>query len=282
MDYQKIAFSGGDTSLLGIRHFSLEEILDCGQCFRWDRVDDHTFRGVALGRACTVSQTGDTVTFHGVSQDEVEALWLDYFDLTRDYSQVKAVLERDSVMRDAVAFTPGMRVLRQPPWEALCSFIISANNNIKRIKGIVARLCEEFGEPLGEGAWDFPTPQRLAELTEQDLAPVRLGYRARYLLDAARLVSSGELQLAPLYTLPLAEARTQLRRICGVGAKVAECVLLYGFARAECVPLDVWIKRAIEQLYPQGMPEEIYPVAGLGQQYLFHYVRNCPTALPIH
>lgn len=279
MDYQDIHIVNGDTVLTVVENFSLGDILDCGQCFRWECEAPGRYRGVALGRAATITQAGDRLTFHGILPEEFHRTWFDYFDFGRDYGEVKALLSADPVMAKAIAFTPGMRVLRQDPWEALCSFIISANNNIGRIKGIVARLCALLGEPLGEELYTFPTPERLAGCSEEELAPLRCGYRARYLLDAAGLVATGELALEPLYTLPLEEARAQLRRICGVGAKVAECALLYGFARAECVPVDVWIRRALDILYPEGMPEEIAPVAGLGQQYLFHYVRGCPDAL---
>lgn len=278
MDYGTVRPVGEDTLVEGVRNFTLGDILDCGQCFRWEALGGGSYRGTALGKVQTVTQQGDTLVFHHTDPEEFHRLWKNYFDLDRDYGGVKALLESDPVMAKAIAFTPGMRVLRQPPWEALCSFIISANNNILRIKGIVERLCGLFGEAI-PGGWVFPTPERMAALTLEDLAPVRLGYRARYLLDAARLVAGGELLLEPLYTLPLDEARLELRRICGVGVKVAECALLYGFGRAECVPVDVWIARALETLYPGGMPPEIASVAGLGQQYLFHYVRNCESAL---
>lgn len=279
MDYTTVHRAGLDTVLEGARNFCLADILECGQCFRWERAGPDSYTGVALGRALTVSQRGERLVLHGVDTAEFHARWRDYFDLGRDYGDVKRILCADPVMAKAMAFTPGMRVLRQEPWETLCSFIISANNNIARIRGIVERLCALAGEPLGGGHNAFPTPQRLAALTEADLAPARCGYRARYLLDAAQKVASGTLRLDTLYTLPLEEARAQLMTVCGVGVKVAECVLLYGFARSECVPVDVWIRRALDNLYPGGMPSEIRPLAGLGQQYLFHYVRNCPTAL---
>lgn len=278
MDYEYAESRGNDYIIHSVNHFSLEDILECGQCFRWQRDGPSTYRGVALGLGRLVTQEENRLIFHGVAQEEFQRVWLRYFDLERDYGQVKERLRRDPIMARAVAFTPGMRVLRQEPWEALCSFIISANNNIVRIRGIVERLCGHFGEEI-PGGWTFPSPQRLAGLAEDDLSPLRCGYRARYLLDAARRVAEGSLQLDTLYTAPLEEARTALRQITGVGAKVAECVLLYGLGRAECVPVDVWIGRALKTLYPDGIPEEIQPVAGLGQQYLFHYVRNCPGAL---
>lgn len=278
IDYREVLFQEDRTILHGVKSFDLRAILECGQCFRWKQSGDCSYSGVVAGKLCTAVQQGDMLTLHGVEEAEFYALWQDYFDLRRDYGALKALLETDPVMRRAVAFTPGMRVLRQPPWETLCSFILSANNNIVRIRGIVERLCGLLGEPVGDD-YAFPTPQRMAALTEEDLAPIRSGYRAGYLLAAARAVAEGAVRLEPLYTLPLDEARAQLRFIKGVGPKVAECVLLYGFARTECVPVDVWIGRALKMLYPEGIPPAITPVAGLGQQYLFHYVRNCPEVL---
>lgn len=278
MDYRAVHMRGEDAVLEGVRHFSLSEILGCGQCFRWNPVGENSYRGTVEGKTRTVTQQGDTLIFHGAALEEVESLWLHYFDLPRDYGAVKALLGRDPVTARAIAYAPGMRVLRQPPWEALCSFILSSNNNIVRIRGIVDRLCRCFGEDTGAG-YAFPTPERLAALDLDELEPLRCGYRAAYLLDAARRVASGALELEPLYTLPLPEARRRLTEIKGVGPKVAECVLLYGFSRTECVPVDVWIRRALDHLYPQGIPGVLAPLAGLAQQYLFHYVRNCPEAL---
>lgn len=278
MDYDRLITRDGDTVLQGVRHFSLGDILDCGQAFRWERAGEDRFRGIAFGRRLLLRQTEDELVFHGVSEAEFRAVWFDYFDFGRDYGGVEALLRRDPVMAKAVAFTPGMRVLRQEPWETLCSFILSANNNIERIKGIVERLCALLGDEI-DGGHAFPAPDKLAALSEEDLAPIRCGYRARYLLDAARRVADGRLPLDTLYDAPLDEAAAALRHVLGVGEKVAACVLLYGFGRGECVPVDVWIRRALAQLYPDGLPEEIRPVAGLGQQYLFHYVRHCPEAL---
>lgn len=274
----QIHTQGSDTILHDVAHFDLATILESGQCFRWEPVGENAYRGTVEGVVRTLRQQGTDVVFHDVSREEFDRLWHGYFDFDRDYGAVKQILCRDPAMARAVAFAPGMRVLRQSPWETLCSFIISANNNIPRIQGIIQRLCELLGDPL-DGGYAFPTPERLAAATPEDLAPIRAGYRAAYLIDAAQRMTQGSLQLEPLYTSPLPEARKHLQQVKGVGPKVAECVLLYGFARAECVPVDVWIRRAIDALYPAGIPAQIQPVAGLGQQYLFHYVRHCPEAL---
>lgn len=255
--------------------FDLGCILDCGQSFRWNRQADGSFCGVAFKRAVTVFQSGNSLTIKGADAGD-RNLWSDYFDLGRDYGAIKKRLSGDEVLSKAIGFSPGMRILRQQPWEALCSFIISQNNNIPRIKGIVERLCEAFGDEIAGGFYAFPEPERLASLCVEDLAPIRSGFRAKYILDAAKKVAGGEIDLEKISRMPIDDARAELRKITGVGPKVAECALLYGCGRVECFPVDVWIKRALECLYPEGFPREFDDCAGIAQQYLFHYARCCP------
>lgn len=263
---------------LAAQGLNLAATFSCGQCFRWDEEPDGSFRGVALGFAVQARTAGGELLLEGVTQRQAEKLFAPYFDLDRDYAGICRLLGSDPVLRQAVGFAPGMRILRQDPWEALCSFIISQNNNIPRIKGIVERLCGQFGEPIGGGKFAFPTPQALCGLTADDLAPVRSGFRAGYILDAARKVASGQVDLAALPSLPLDEARALLRTIRGVGPKVAECALLFGCGRLACFPVDVWIKRVLARFYPGGFPHGLAPYGGIAQQYLFHYVRCCPES----
>ena len=258
--------------------FDLEQTLSCGQCFRWEKQDDQRFFLLFGGRSLTVwedSQT-KTVVFEEVSEEEFLTVWAAYFDLYTDYGAIRQTLSGcGPVMEEAAAFAPGIRILRQDPWEALCTFIISQNNNIPRIKGIVSRLCKTFGEPV-PGGFGFPEPSALAGLSPEDLAPLRCGFRAAYLCSAARLVVDGTVDLERLRTLPLPDARAMLQQIHGVGPKVAECVLLYGLHRLECFPMDVWMKRVMKILFP-GKDETFFgPYAGVAQQYLFHYSRLHP------
>ena len=259
--------------------FDLAQTLDCGQAFRW-RATETGFIGIAHGKVCRISPIDSENLFYAVSRADFEAVWARYFDLSRDYARIQQTLAKDPVLARAIAYAPGLRLLRQEPWEALCSFIISQNNNVPRIKGIIDRLCTLLGEPIGEEMFAFPTPARIAKCTPEDLAPLRAGFRARYLIDAARRVESGEIDFASLDRLPLEEARACLTKITGVGVKVADCTLLYGCGRIDCVPVDVWIARALEHLFPDGLPACALPYAGIAQQYLFHYVRTCPDALP--
>lgn len=276
MDYIEILPQGDGTLVKGVQNFCPEDIFGCGQCFRWENTAPETWTGVAFGRVCVLEQRQEDLYFPRTPPKEFHSIWYEYFDFGRDYSRVKRLLSQDESAARAVSFCPGMRVLRQDPWEALCSFILSQNNNIKRIRGIVERLCQRYGTPLGEGLYGFPAPEILSGLEAEDLEPVRCGFRARYILHAARLVASGSIRLESLRSAPLSQAREELRQITGVGPKVAECALLYGLGRVECVPVDVWISRVLDQLYPGGFPEFLEEIGGIAQQYLFHYARRCP------
>lgn len=268
------------TLVQGVQDFSLPQILDCGQCFTFSQLPDGRWQGWAGGHALTVSQPQpDTLLFYRTDAETFRRFWQPYFDLDTDYAAIKAVLAQDETLRRAIQFAPGIRILRQDSWETLCSFIISQNNNIKRIKGIIERLCRLLGQPIGDsGFFSFPTPEELAAVTAEQLAPLRCGFRARYLIDAAQKVCSGQVRLDAIPSMPLEEARRELMQICGVGPKVADCVLLFGFHRLECCPMDVWMKRVFAVLYPNGLPDCARDFVGIAQQYLFHYARTCPQA----
>lgn len=256
---------------------SLRDTLCCGQSFRWRELSDGSFKGTAYGRTVTVSLKGRELVIDGADAQAFEDIWRGYFDLDFDYVDLRQDLsEKHSVLREAARFAPGIHILRQEPFEALISFIISQNNNIKRIEGIVDRLCETFGEPAQGGGFAFPAAHKLAALTEEDLAPLRAGFRNRYILDAARKVASGEIDLSLCRTLPFEEAKKQLMTVVGVGEKVADCVLLYGLHRTEAFPMDVWMKRAMSTLFPDTEPADFGEYAGIAQQYIFHYSRMHP------
>ena len=258
--------------------FDPDTTFDCGQCFRWERQEDGAWQGVAHNRILTVRRQGESILLEGTDSEEFEQIWKRYFDLDRDYSCIKELLCGDGVLEAAIGFAPGMRILRQEPWEALCSFIISQNNNIPRIKGIISRLCESFGDEIAPNRYSFPDAQRIAALSPDELAPLRCGFRAGYITDAAQKVASGAVDLDSLSTMPLDEARAMLKTIKGVGPKVADCALLFGCGRLDCFPVDVWIKRALEHFYPNGFPQEYMQFGGIAQQFLFHYARRCPQS----
>lgn len=253
----------------------LIKTFECGQCFRWNADADGVYTGVAFGHAARIWREGDGLY---LTSDAPASLWRDYFDLERDYGAISRAFSGGEYLDACVEYGQGIRILRQEPWEALCSFIISQCNNIKRIKGIVERLCREYGDELsfdGERVYAFPTAARLAALDEADLAPLRSGYRAAYIIAAARAVAEGALDLDALIAADYAEAKSSLLALPGVGEKVANCVVLFGLRHMEAFPIDVWIRRALREHFPRGFdPASLGEYAGLAQQYIFYYARE--------
>lgn len=254
--------------------FDLKNTFDCGQCFRWDEAPDGSYSGIVKNKLLRLYVSGDKIILDGCTESDFNEIWKDYFDLDINYNDIKAELvELCPGLKSAADSINGIRILRQEPWEALCSFIISQNNNIPRIKGIISRLCESYGEKFGE-YYTFPSAETLSRLTPDDLAPLRAGFRARYIIDAAQKVSSGETDLCAMYDKPIEECRHELMKIVGVGAKVAECTLLYGLHRLEAFPVDVWMKKALADKFSGITVESLGRYAGIAQQYIFHYTRN--------
>ena len=269
-------------ALDGVQDLVLSQTLDCGQCFRWEAQPDGSFSGQVFGGTAQVRQEQgtlyitDTACRPGAEQAQA-ARWRRYFDLELDYGKIRASLSRlHPVLKAATDYAPGIRILRQEPWEALCSFILSQNSHIPRIKGMIHRLCALFGEQNG-GAHTFPRPEALALCTVEDLTPIRSGFRAKYLLDAAQKVAGGQIDLQAVSVMELEQARQVCMQIRGVGPKVADCTLLYGMHRLECFPMDVWMKRAMETLLPGMHPSDFGEYAGIAQQYIFHYSRTHPA-----
>ncbi len=259
--------------------FDLKKIFECGQCFRWNENPDGSYTGVALGKAARVRRDGERLFITG-TEDDVQNLWRGYFDLDRDYRVLRKSVCVDDYMRAASDFGAGIRILNQDRWETLCSFIISQCNNIPRIKSIVEALCRAFGDEVeleGRAYFTFPDASRLASLSEEDLAPIRCGYRAPYILSAARAVDSGALDLEALSKTDLATAKRALMALPGIGEKVASCVLLFSLRIGSAFPVDVWMKKALDQHYPGGFDPAVFGEnAGLAQQYMFYYQRENP------
>lgn len=259
-----------------VKDFELKDTLMCGQCFRFKENDDGSFTGVAFNKEITLKKEEDTLTLY-TSKEDFLGIWKDYFDLDLDYSRIKSDLsELHPTLKEAAKFAPGIRILKQEPFEALISFIISQNNNIKRISGIVERLCALCGQEIREGVYAFPAVDTLANMTPEDLAPIRAGFRARYIIDAAQKVKDNTVNLYGLENLSYNDAKSELMKITGVGTKVADCVLLYGLHRLEGFPMDVWMKRAMANLFDGISGESFGKYAGIAQQYIFHYARLHP------
>lgn len=219
-------------------NFDLKQTFLCGQCFRWKETDNGAFSGVAMGSKLTLREENGEIIIEGVQEEDIPK-WRRYFDLDTDYSEFIRRFSADKTLKAACESSPGIRILRQEPFETLISFIISQNNNIPRISGIIGRLCESFGGDIGGGEFAFPTAEKLRGIEPEDLAPLRAGFRAKYIADAVRRVNSGEINFDEIDALPLESARETLKRIVGVGDKVADCVLLFAFHKLDAFPKDV-------------------------------------------
>lgn len=259
-----------------IPDFDLGQIARSGQCFRFREMGGGRYSLVAQGRYLELEQQGQTVCF-GCDEAAFEAIWRPYFDLDADYGRYKsAVAKRDAYLQSAVQAGAGLRILRQELWETVVCFIISQQNNISRITKCVDVLCALFGEPhrRADGGMyhAFPTAERLAACTADDLAPVRLGYRAKYIAAAARQAASGEVDLGAVKRMEYEQAKTELMRLTGVGVKVAECICLFSLHHIDAFPVDTHIRQMLDAHYPKGFPMKRYKgFAGVMQQYAFFY-----------
>lgn len=277
----------GGLLVSGLSDFSIAQIFDCGQCFRFDPDrDGPAVSGIYAGRRLTFSQpTPDSLLIAGADAGFFSAKLVRFLSLDVDYAAIKAdILSRfdgqvpgDPVIRSAVEIGSGIRILRQDPWETLISFIISSNNNIPRIKQCISSLCRVYGEPFeagGETFYAFPTPETLVAAGVDGIFALKTGFRAKYIFDAASRVLDGTLSFAEIDAAPGDRASALLQTVKGVGPKVAACVLLFGFAKTDAFPIDVWIKRVLAKYYPPTFsPIDLGPYAGIAQQYLFYYER---------
>ncbi len=282
----KISEKNNSLILENVQDFDLVQTFDCGQCFRWDRTENG-YIGIACGKPLEIIQSGNTVTLLNTSMQDWNSIWRDYFDMDRDYSLVKSAVSSDSVMKEAVSFGSGIRILNQEPFECLISFIISASNNIPRIRKIISALCENFGEKteyMGKIYYAFPTAEKLSSLSLEELGVIKAGFRDKYILNAAKAVKNGMIDLDALKKASAEYAKSELLKLNGVGNKVADCVLLFSLCKYDSFPVDVWIKRIMEYCYfeTEQTKEAISALAkekfgdfgGFAQQYLFYWARE--------
>ncbi len=261
--------------LASAKELDIVKTFECGQCFRWNADENGVYYGVYKDYAAKLWEENSEVY---IISNAPESLWRDYFDLARDYAEISRSFNGGDYLDSCVEYGMGIRILRQDCWEALCSFIISQCNNITRIKGIVERLCESYGEKLefdGKVFYTFPEAEVIAKLEPEDLAMLRSGYRAPYIINAARAVVNGEIDFCELIECDCIQARKKLMELNGVGEKVANCVVLFGLYHMEAFPIDVWIKRALKEHFPKGFdPKTLGEYAGLAQQYIFYHIRE--------
>ena len=272
-----------------VHAYDLAATLTSGQVFRWQSCGDG-WVGVVHRRWVNLRQNGQTIVAKTCGP-QIDWQWLaEYLQIAVNLDAMLATFPADAPMRAAVEGCRGLRLLRQDPWECLASFILSSTKQIVQIRQIVAALCVRYGSPVAvptgaQRAFAFPTSEQLAGLTESQLRACKMGFRAPYLLATARLVTEGRIDLGRLRSLDLAAAREQLLALPGVGPKIADCVLLFAGGFPTAFPLDVWVLRALRQLYFRGQRPTLArlktfsethfgPNAGYAQQYLFHFVRT--------
>ncbi len=275
--------------LKDVKDFELPHIFECGQCFRWNKQEDGSYTGIALGRVINLKKEDNNVYIDNTTSDEFLNIWHSYFDLARDYGEIKKHLGKlDETMMTSVEFGHGIRILKQDEWETLVSFIISANNRIPMIKRAIEALSENYGELIGEYKgkryFSFPKPEALHNLNIEDIQFSGIGFRAKYILSAAKLVATKEIDIYSLKNMNTEEAREQLILFPGIGPKVSDCIMFFSMDKDDAFPIDVWVKRVMEYFYvPEGTSlkkiqsfaqEKFGSIAGFAQQYLFYYARE--------
>ena len=273
--------------------FSIPQICESGQCFRLDAVSEDTYELLAGSRYLKIrirenlaeaagrdgnrkaNSQGETILY--CTQEEYDTFWKEYFDLSVSYSDyIGQIDEQDDYLKSAAAFGGGIRILRQDTWEMIITFILSQQNNIPRIKGLIRALSERYGKkcetPEGRAYYAFPCAEELSRAAEEELRELKLGYRSKYICQTARMVAGGEINLDALKEMEYTEARTELMRLSGIGGKVADCICLFALHQMDAFPVDTHIKKVLELHYPHGFPFEKYRgCAGVMQQYIFYY-----------
>ena len=277
-----------------IKTFELKDIFDCGQCFRWNEQEDGSYTGVFEENVLNVSKTNNEIIFKGICKEDIKKTVEKYFDLNRNYEEIKNKLSKiDENMKKSIEYGKGIRILNQDLWETIISFIISANNNIPRIKGIIERLSKKYGKEIdwnGNKYYTFPTAEELKDVTVQEYRELGLGFRDIRLYETTHMILDKKVNLEEMQKNPNTfEVREQLLSLSGVGPKVADCILLFStLKRFEVFPIDVWVRRVMNELYIKKedetkvskkeieklAQEKFGNLAGMAQQYLFYWRRE--------
>ncbi len=279
--------------LQNYKDFEPRHIFECGQCFRWNLQSNGSYTGVFKNNVMNVSKEANCIIFKGMCEENIIKVINDYFDFDTNYSKIKEQLSKvDDYLKESIEFGSGIRILNQDLWETIISFIISANNNIPRIKGIIERICRKYGNKLewnNETYYTFPTPKQLAKASVQDLRGLGLGFRDVRVFETTKMILNEEVNLQELIEdKDVDYVRKKLLTLPGVGPKVADCIMLFGLKRLEVFPIDVWVRRVMNELYFKNEDEtkvnkkqieklamEKYKdLAGLAQQYLFYWKRE--------
>ena len=274
--------------------FNLRDIFECGQCFRWNKEEDGSYTGVFANNVINVSKTTKGIYFKGVCEKDIVNTVIDYFDLDRDYNEIKRTLAKvDNNMKESIRYGEGIRILNQDLWETIISFIISANNNIPRIKGIIERLSKKYGKKIefnNKKYYTFPTVEELKDVSVEEYRELGLVFRDIRLYETTKMILNKDVDISKLNEIKdTNQVRDELLKLSGVGPKVADCILLFStLKRFDVFPIDVWVRRVMNDLYIHKEDEknvskkEILKLAndkfgnleGIAQQYLFYWRRE--------
>lgn len=270
----------------GVEDFNIKHIFDCGQCFRWNEDNDGSFVGVANKKVVRVIQENNNIYLRG-GRIEDKDFWEHYFDLKRDYGEIKNRLKKDDVLNEAIKYGEGIRILNQDKFEIVISFIISANNRIPMIKRAVENISRRFGDKMefeGKIYYSFPTPDRLYGATSDELKSLGVGFRGEYIASTVKDIVEGNISLDEISKLSIDEAHKELTKLKGIGPKVADCILLFSMQKYDAFPVDIWVKRVMQHFYlapdvslnkiRQFGRDKFGDLAGFAQQYLFYYARE--------
>lgn len=287
MDYRNVKYLDNKVIIEGVSNFNIKQIVECGQCFRWDKIDEMNYVGVAFGKVIEVSQKEDTVTIENTNKEDFKNIWVKYFDLERNYSKIKKELYNDEILSKSIDYGYGIRILNQEPFELLISFIISARNSIPSIKKTIKKISERWGEQIkykGNTYYTFPRPEDLKGVSEEDIKETGASFRSKYIVSTIEMVNNEPDILDKILLLDDDECHTALQEFKGVGAKVADCIMLFSMEKTSAFPVDVWVKRAMMYFYnaEEGSlnkirifaREKFGVLSGFAQQYLFYYARE--------
>ena len=275
------------------KSFELKDIFECGQCFRWNKQEDGSYTGVFKRNVLNVKSKNNQIIISGICQEDIEKVCMDYFDLNRNYEEIKSKLSKvDNYMQESIKYGAGIRILNQDLWEMIISFIISANNNIPRIKKIIEKMSKEYGTEIefrNQTYYTFPTTEQLSRANIQDLRKLGLGFRDKYIYETTKIIKERKIDLVELQGKDTTSARKELLTLAGVGPKVADCILLFStLKRFDVFPIDVWVRRVMNDLYIHNEVEEkvskkeikklakekFGDLEGIAQQYLFYWKRE--------
>ncbi|GAA0180708.1 DNA glycosylase [Clostridium sediminicola] len=287
MDFKYIENYVNKIIIKEVRNFDLKHIFECGQCFRWERTSNDSYIGIVHNKVIEVEKIGNDVIIYNTNEEEFEKVWVEYFDLYRDYDSIKEILREDDTLQKAVLFGNGIRILKQDPFEIIISFIISSNNRIPMIKRAINKISQKWGTPLiykDKVYYSFPSIEDLKDKTTEDFRECGVGFRAKYINDTVKKIYSGEVDINYICNLEDELCHKELQKMQGIGPKVGDCIMLFSMGKYSAFPVDVWVKRAMQFFYlaPDVSLKKIREfsvdkfgmLAGFAQQYLFYYARE--------